>query len=32
MDKAAFFLMIAGIGALAALLVWLIGRPLGIKH
>jgi hypothetical protein len=24
--------MIAAIGALAALLVWLIGRPLGIKH
>jgi POT family proton-dependent oligopeptide transporter len=32
MAKPDFFLMIAGIGALAALLVWLIGRPLGIKH
>ena len=32
MDKPDFFLMIAGVGALAALLVWLIGRPLGIKH
>jgi len=32
MAKPNFFLMIAGLGALAALLVWLIGRPLGIKH
>jgi POT family proton-dependent oligopeptide transporter len=32
MQKPHFFLMIAGIGALAALLVRLIGRPLGIKH
>ena len=32
MDKPDFFLMIAAVGALAALLVWLIGRPLGIKH
>jgi POT family proton-dependent oligopeptide transporter len=30
--KPDFFLMIAGIGAAAALLVWLIGRPLGIKY
>jgi proton-dependent oligopeptide transporter, POT family len=32
MDKPDFFLMIAATGALAALLVWLIGRPLGIKY
>jgi len=32
MAKPDFFLMIAGVGAVAALLVWLIGRPLGIKH
>ena len=32
MAKPDFFLMIAGVGGLAALLVWLIGRPLGIKH
>jgi proton-dependent oligopeptide transporter, POT family len=30
--KPDFFLMIAGTGAVAAILVWLIGRPLGIKH
>jgi POT family proton-dependent oligopeptide transporter len=32
MAKPDFFLMIAAIGAAAAILVWLIGRPLGIKH
>jgi proton-dependent oligopeptide transporter, POT family len=32
MAKPDFFLMIAGVGAIAALLVRLIGRPLGIKH
>jgi proton-dependent oligopeptide transporter, POT family len=32
MGKLDFFLMIASVGALAALLVWLIGRPLGIEH
>jgi POT family proton-dependent oligopeptide transporter len=32
MAKPDFFLMIAAIGTAAAILVWLIGRPLGIKH
>jgi POT family proton-dependent oligopeptide transporter len=32
MAKPHFFLMIAAVGAIAASLVWLIGRPLGIKH
>jgi POT family proton-dependent oligopeptide transporter len=32
MAKPDFFLMIAAIGAVAASLVWLIGKPLGIKH
>jgi POT family proton-dependent oligopeptide transporter len=32
MAKPDFFLMIAGVGAVAAILVWLIGRPLGIKY
>jgi POT family proton-dependent oligopeptide transporter len=32
MANSDFFLMIAAVGAVAALLVWLIGRPLGIKH
>jgi POT family proton-dependent oligopeptide transporter len=32
MAKPDFFLMIAGMGAVAAILVWLIGRPLGLEH